>query len=113
MRFVTAVFALVFSLAMAGPETHGCPLHGAVQGVPASHHQGQSSHQKPTHCTCPQACCPTACSAVVSPPTVIWSARIPAIRFFDADRMAPAPLLATRKHLLPPALAPPPPHPGA
>jgi len=93
MRFVTAVLALVFSLAMAGPETHACPIHSPVQGAPVSHHQSKSH---PAHCTCPQACCPTACSAVVSPPAVIWSARIPAIRFFDADRMAPAPLLATR-----------------
>ncbi|HWC73804.1 MAG TPA: hypothetical protein VG454_07685 [Gemmatimonadales bacterium] len=107
MRFVRVVLALVFSLAMAGPESHACPIHGGHQGVPASHHQSRNDHHKSSHCTCPQACCPAACTPALVVPPVIWSARIPAVRFFDADRAAPAPLLATRKHLLPPAIAPP------
>src|SRR6266576_649191 len=102
MRFVTAVLALVFSLAMAGSETHACPVHSSV---PASHHQEQS-HKKTAHCTCPQACCPSHVSTLLAPPPVAGSLRAPAVRFIEVDRSTSV-VLPVRKHLLPLALAPP------
>jgi len=112
MRFLTAVLALVFSLAMAGPETHACPIHSSVPGAPGapgapvSHHQDQNSHQKAGHCTCPQACCPPGVGAALPTRPAAWVARPPAVRVADAVHSTSV-LLPVRKHLLPFALAPP------
>jgi len=104
MRFLRVVLALVFGLAMAGPETHACPVHGA----PAApvHHQGGGGHQKTSHCTCPQACCPAGVSVSVPTPVSAWSARPLPVLFVDVATTY-AVLLPSRKHFLPFALAPP------
>jgi hypothetical protein len=102
MRFLRVVLALAFGLAMAGPETHACPVHSAAP----AHHQDGGHQQKAGHCTCPQACCPAG--VAVSIPTTVstWSAApLPVIAVdVDADR---ATVLPSRKRFLPFALAPP------
>jgi len=106
MRFVRLVLALVFGLAVAGPETHACPVHSGVLGAPVSHHGDQSSHQKAAHCTCPQACCPTGVRAALPVHAASWLGSVPAVQFVDPVS-ATSVLLGARKHLLPLALAPP------
>jgi len=105
---IRVLLAIVFALAMAGPEMHACPIHSGGPGgdAAASHHQDQSSHQKGGHCTCPQPCCPSAVRAVLPPPTALWRAPAQTIRADDPDRSTSV-LLPLRKHLLPLALAPP------
>jgi hypothetical protein len=103
MRFLRVVLALVFGLAMAGPETHACPVHTAA---PAHHQDGGGGHQKTSHCTCPQACCPAGVSLSIPTTVSSWSAApLPVIVVdVDADRST---VLPSRKRLLPFALAPP------
>jgi hypothetical protein len=104
MRFLRVVLALVFGLAMAGPETHACPVHSAAP----AHHQdgGGGGHQKAGHCTCPQACCPAGVSVSIPQATSSWTAiPLPAVGI-DVEASRPL-LLPARKHLLPLALAPP------
>jgi len=102
MRFLRVVLALVFGLAMAGPETHACPVHSAAP----AHHQDGGHQQKAGHCTCPQACCPVAVSLSIPPTVSSWSATpLPVIAVdVDVDRST---ILPSRKRLLPFALAPP------
>ena len=103
------VLALVFTLAMAGPETHACPIHSKIPGAADAHHQDQGGghHEKASHCTCPQACCPPGVTAVLSPGTT-WIAPNSVVQVAEADLWT-SPLLSARKHILPLALAPPPP----
>jgi hypothetical protein len=102
MRFVRVVLALVFGLAMAGPETHACPVHSAAP----AHHQDGGHQQKAGHCTCPQVCCPAGVSVVIPTTVSSWSAApLPVIAVdVDTDRST---VLPSRKRLLPFALAPP------
>jgi hypothetical protein len=107
MRFVRVVLALVFGLAMAGPETHACPVHS--DAPVAGHHQGAGGgggHQEKAHCTCPQACCPTAQTVSLPPPEARWVAASAPVLAVDLESVHPVVLLA-RKHFLPFALAPP------
>jgi len=102
MRFLRVVLALVFGLAVAGPETHACPVHRAAP----AHHQDGGHQQKAGHCTCPQACCPAGV-AVSMPMTVsTWSAAPLPVVVVAVEASRPL-LLPARKHLLPFALAPP------
>jgi len=101
MRFIRIVLALTFGLAMAGPETHACPVHGAAP----VHHQ-DTSHQKSGHCTCPQACCPAGVVAIQTRVATWTAAALPLVAV-DLDASHP-PLLPARKRFLPFALAPPP-----
>src|SRR4026208_2210278 len=57
MRYLRVVLALVFGLAVAGPETHACPVHSATH-APA-HHPDTPGHPETPHRTCPQPRCPT------------------------------------------------------
>ena len=102
MRFVRVVLALVFGLAMAGPETHACPVHSAA----LAHHQDGGHQQKAGHCTCPQACCPAGFSVSIPTTVASWSAvPLPVVAVdVGADRET---VLPSRKRLLPFALAPP------
>ena len=102
MRFLRVVLALVFGLAMAGPETHACPVHTAAP----THHQDGGHQQKAGHCTCPQACCPAGVSLSIPTTVSSWSAvPLPVIAVdVDADRST---VLPSRKRLLPFALGPP------
>lgn len=106
-RFVRLVLALVFGLAMAGPETHVCPVHSPA---PAPHHQdsggGQGGHQETEHCTCPQVCCPSVIPVVAPGPSACWAATPPPVLTVDVQA-ARTLFLPSRKHLLPFALAPP------
>jgi hypothetical protein len=103
MRYVRIVLALVFGLAMVGPETHACPIHSAT--APA-HHQDGGSHQKAGHCTCPQACCPTAVSVSIPTTVAKWSAAPRPVVVIVLETAQPSQLPA-RKRLLPFATAPP------
>ncbi len=104
MRFVRIVLALAFGLAMAGPETHACPIHSAAPAAP-THHQG-SHQQSKAHCTCPQACCPAAaCAAAPPAPATLKPAPNPLV-VLDPDLLQSL-VLPPRKHVLPLALAPP------
>lgn len=102
MRFLRVVLALVFGLAVAGPETHACPVHNAAP----AHHQDGTAHHKAAHCTCPQACCPAGVGVSLPTPaptpTVVPSPVL-------VVEVAPAHFvyLPSRLHLLPFALAPP------
>src|SRR6266545_1313171 len=78
MRFLRVVLALVFGLAMAGPETHACPVHSGTS-APA-HHQDGGKHQKAGQCTCPQACCPAGVSVSIPTTVASWpAAPLPAV----------------------------------
>jgi hypothetical protein len=101
MRFVRVVLALVFGLAMAGPESHACPVHSAAP----AHHQ-DSHQQKAGHCTCPQACCPAGVAVSMPTLTASWTAVPPPVVVVAVEASSPL-LLPSRKHLLPFALAPP------
>jgi len=103
MRFVRVVLALVFGLAMAGPETHACPVHSAA---PAHHQDGGGHQQKAGHCTCPQACCPAGVSVSIPTTTANWTAAPLPVVVIDVEASRPL-LLPSREHLLPFALAPP------
>jgi hypothetical protein len=105
MRFVRVLVALVFGLAMAGPETHACPVHSAAPPL-GSHHQQSGDHQQTAHCTCPQACCPSAVSAHALASSVTWT--VPALpqRFADADSPVSFYVVAI-EHAHPFALGPP------
>lgn len=110
VRFVTALLALVFSLAMAGPETHACPIHSGVPaapGAPSSHHHNSRQHQQATHCTCPQACCPAGAIVALPSAAAVWTVQIPLVRVVAADQSTSV-ALPVRKHLRPLAQAPPP-----
>jgi|SRR6266571_8771854 len=102
MRLVRLVLALVFGLAMAGPEAHACPVHSA----PPAHHQDGGHQQKAGHCTCPQACCPAGVAVSMPATPASWTARpLPVVVVdVEASRLL---LLPSRSHLLPFALAPP------
>jgi len=102
MRFLRVVLALAFGLAMAGPETHACPVHSAAP----AHHQDGGGHQKAGHCTCPQACCPTGVSVSIPLTTSTWTAVPLPVVVSDVEASRPQ-LLPSRKRLLPFALAPP------
>jgi len=102
MRFLRVVLALVFGLAMAGPETHACPVHSATP----AHHQDGSHQQKAGHCTCPQACCPAGVAVSMPATTASWTAVSPPVVVVAVEASRPL-LLPSRKHLLPFALAPP------
>jgi hypothetical protein len=109
MPFVRVLLVLVFGLAMVGPEAHHCPVHDQHASAPAgpSHHANGPDHQQASNklCTCPQACCPVPAFTVAERPVPWTLTSAPTIVVaFDAPR----PLsLARRKHLQPPALAPP------
>jgi hypothetical protein len=108
MRFVRVLLALVFGLAMAGPEMHACPLHSAT---PAGHHQDASSHQDTGEssdalCTCPQACCPTAVNVSLPTPPAGWIAAARPVLTVGLESIQ-ALVLPSRTHFLPFALAPP------
>jgi len=104
MRFVRVVLALVFGLAVAGPETHACPVHSAT---PASHHQNAGNgHQEAAHCTCPQACCPSGVGLSLPLPSSGWSAVAAPVVEVDLSAVAPT-FLPSRTYLLPFALGPP------
>jgi hypothetical protein len=103
---IRVLLTVIFVLAVAGPETHACPIHSSLPGAPVSHHQDQNSHQKAGHCTCPQACCPTAVRTALAVHATSWLASVPAVQFVDPGSSTSV-LLAARKHLLPLALAPP------
>lgn len=102
MRLLRVVLALVFGLAMAGPETHACPVHGAAP----AHHQDGGHQQKAGHCTCPQACCPAGVAVSMPTTTASWTAVPLPVLVVDVAASRPL-LLPPRKHLLPFALAPP------
>ena len=102
MRYIRIVLALIFGLAMAGPETHACPVHSATP----AHHQDGGGHQKAGHCTCPQACCPAGVAVSIPTTTSSWSAAPLPVIAVDIDRVRPG-SLPSRKRFLPFALAPP------
>jgi hypothetical protein len=104
MRFLRVVLALAFGLAMAGPESHACPVHSAAP--PPAHHQDGGHQQKGAHCTCPQACCPAGVAVSMPTTTARWIAvpRPLVVARVEASRPL---LLPSRKHVLPLALAPP------
>jgi hypothetical protein len=102
MRFLRVVLALAFGLAMAGPETHACPVHSAAP----AHHQDGGHQQKAGHCTCPQACCPAGVAVAMPATTKRWIA-VPRPVVVVAVEMSRPLLLPSRKHILPLALAPP------
>jgi len=102
MRFVRVVLALAFGLAMAGPETHACPVHSAAP----AHHQDGGHQQKAGHCTCPQACCPAGVAVSMPATTASWTAVALPVLVVEVATSRPI-LLPARKHLLPFALAPP------
>jgi len=102
MRFVRVLFALVFALAIVGPEVHACPVHSATPG----HHQDSESHHQNAHCTCPQACCRSGVSLSLPATPVAWSvAAGPVIT--ASDEVAAPFFLPSRDFVLPFALAPP------
>jgi hypothetical protein len=101
MRFLRIVLALAFGLAMAGPETHACPVHTAV---PVHHQDG--GHHKASHCTCPQACCPAGVAVSMSATTASWAA-VPLPVVVVGVAVTHRPPLPSRTRLLPFALAPP------
>jgi hypothetical protein len=101
MRFLRIVLALAFGLAMAGPETHACPVHSAA---PVHHQDG--SHHKASHCTCPQACCPAGVSVSIPTTASTWTAAPLPLVVADVETVHPH-FLPSRKRLLPFALAPP------
>jgi hypothetical protein len=103
MRFMRVVLALAFGLAMAGPETHACPVHSAA---PAHHQDGGGHQQKAGHCTCPQACCPAGVAVSMPARAASWTAVPLPVLVVDVEVSHPL-LLPSRKHLLPFALAPP------
>ncbi|PYO92865.1 MAG: hypothetical protein DMD62_11925 [Gemmatimonadetes bacterium] len=103
MRHLRIVLALLFGLAMVGPETHACPIHSAAP----AHHQGSHQHSK-AGCTCPQACCPAAAPAALPATASVWNAAPRQVRVIDPDLLNSI-VLPSRKHILPIALAPPPP----
>src|SRR6185503_15285552 len=103
MRVLRVVLALVFGLAVAGPETHACPVHSATH-APA-HHQDTRGHQETAHCTCPQPCCPTPLGASL-PASAAWIVT-PGTVFAVEYAAAPAALLPSRAHVLPFAIGPP------
>jgi hypothetical protein len=102
MRLLRVVLALVFGLAMAGPETHACPVHSAAP----AHHQDGGHQQKAGHCTCPQACCPAGVAVSTPTRSTSWTA-VPLPVLVVADEVSHPLVLPSRKHLLPFALAPP------
>src|SRR6185437_16565861 len=102
MRFMRVVLALVFGLAMAGPETHACPVHSAAP----AHHQDGGHQQKAGHCTCPQACCPAGVAVSMPATTASWTAVPLPVVVVAVEASRPL-LLPSRTHLLPFALAPP------
>jgi len=102
MRFVRIVLALVFGLAMVGPEAHACPIHD--QGP--THHQHSSSQHQRAHCTCPQACCPAGVSVSLPMQVATWTGAPLAVVAVDLQVVHPR-ILPSRTHLLPFALAPP------
>src|ERR1041384_5476778 len=97
--------ALAFGLEMAGPATQACRFHRAAP-APA-HHQDGGNQQKAGHCTCPQACCPAGVAVSMPAPTASWTA-VPRPVVVVAVDVSRPPLLPSRTHLLPFALAPPP-----
>ena len=106
MRFLRVVLALVFGLAIAGPETHACPVHSAPAAPTPAHHQDGGHQQKGAHCTCPQACCPAGVAVSMPTTTPRWIAVAQPIVVVGVEASRPL-LLPSRKHALPFALAPP------
>jgi len=102
---IRMLLTVMFVLAMAGPETHACPIHSSTSHAPASHHQS-SGHQKAEYCTCPQACCPAGGVTAVLAPAPVWSSRTAQVHVVAARRAASV-VLPVRKHLQPLAHAPP------
>jgi hypothetical protein len=108
MRFVRVVLALVFGLAMVGPETHACPIHSAA---PAGHQHATTGHQESgtpsgAHCTCPQACCPSGVGLSLPATPVAWSLAAGPVIAVNNDAATPF-FLPSRDFLLPFALGPP------
>jgi len=111
VRLLGSALALAFGIAMAGPETHQCPVHDghSPSASPAAHHDASSSqHQQTsqTHCTCPQACCPVGAVAAMPATTASWAAAPLATHVFTLVYHEAA-LPGAPKHLLHSALAPP------
>jgi hypothetical protein len=108
MRFVRIVSALAFGLAMVAPEAHGCPVHDrGAPSAPQDQHPHHPGHQRTTHCTCPQACCPAVVSVPILAGAATWTAAPMPIQV-TGIRSTWSVFLPPRKHLLPFALAPPP-----
>ena len=107
-RLLGVALALVFGVAMAGPETHQCPVHDQ-HASPAAHHQTQSpDHQDSPqeHCTCPQACCPVGVGVALPATARTWTSAAAPLHGSVFVPSAPVTRRAP-KHLLPFALAPP------
>ena len=87
------VLALVFGLAMAGPDTQACNHHG-------------NGHHQETHRSVPQACCPADVRVSIPTPPSSWTVAPLPIVVVDSDAVHTR-FLPARKRLLPFALAPP------
>ncbi len=103
MRMLRIVLTVVFGLAVAGPETHACPVHSPAPV--SSHHQGNHQPGK-GHCTCPQACCPAGVSVSLPMQVASWTAAPRPVVAVNLEAARPQ-QLPTRKRLLPFALPPP------
>ena len=111
VRLVGVALALAFGIAMAGPETHQCPVHdshSATAGTAAHHDASSSQHEQTSqkHCTCPQAGCPVGAVAAMPATTASWVAAPLATHVFTLIYHEAA-LPGAPKHLLHSALAPP------
>jgi hypothetical protein len=106
MRVVRVVLALVFGLAVAGPETHACPVHSAPPPNASHHQDAGNGHHETALCTCPQACCPSGVSLSVPVSPSGWSSLAAPVLAVDLSA-ASSSFLPSRTHLLPFALGPP------
>src|SRR2546430_13178985 len=50
MRYIRIVLALIFGLAMAGPETHACPVHSATPAHRSEEHTSELQSQSNIVC---------------------------------------------------------------
>ncbi len=109
IRLLSASLALWFGLAMAGTQTHRCPVHDGPTAPAAAHATGHASHDAPKnheHCSCPQACCPAG--VAVALPTIAARWRAASAPVVVAAVVLPHEVLPRApRHLLPFALAPP------
>ena len=110
VRLLGVALALAFGIAMAGPETHQCPVHDghSSSASTAAHHDASSQHQPTSqkHCTCPQACCPVGAVAAMPATDASW-APAPLATYVLTLVYHEAALPGAPKHLLHSALAPP------
>lgn len=113
-RLLSASLALWFGLVMIVPEVHHCPLHDVAPGTAptAAHASGHTSHDAPKgheHCSCPQICSAGGAGVALPGTSLRWTT-------VAAPVAEGAPVLyrvvvpRAPRHLLPFALAPPPPH---